>query len=102
MLSTERRAVLSAVLLAYVHSLPVPAADGECADLGCEGRLLERAIAAEDTGKLDEATELYRQFIDEHPGVPAAYYYLGNLYFDTGRRSEAASAFRRGKSASPG
>lgn len=71
-------------------------------DFGPDGKVLAKAVVAEDAGRTDAAIELYNEFIGKHSGVPGAYYYLGNLYLDTGRQDEAAGLYRRGKAARPG
>ena len=102
MLSLRHRSLFCCILVGSLRLSFALGASQQLGDLGSEGRLLEQAVAAEDADKLDEAAALYQKFIDAHSGVPATYYYLGNLCFDTGRRAEGMEAFKRGKSASPG
>lgn len=71
-------------------------------DFGTDGKLLTAAVVEEDAGRTEQAAVLYERFIARYDGIPGAYYYLGNLYYDAGRVDEAVQAYGRARAACPG
>src|SRR4051812_41296473 len=62
---------------------------------------LAAAAAHHDAGRLSEAEQAYRQFLDAHPDAPAATPRLGDVLADAGRASEAAACYQRVVDAAP-
>ena len=82
------------------HSAIMAGEDFEVTGTGAEK--FRAAIAAAEAGKTDQAIRRYQQYAKLHTGVPATYYYLGNLYWDTGQKVKARQQFKRAKAACPG
>lgn len=58
-------------------------------------RLAAEANAARESGRLDEAAELYRRALRESPRWDEGWWYLATLLYERDRYAEAAEAFAR-------
>src|ERR1700731_2803228 len=54
-----------------------------------------QATAAREEGKSEEAIRFYESALQLHPDWTDGSWYLGNLYADAGRYSEAIPAFQK-------
>ncbi|MDR2535706.1 MAG: tetratricopeptide repeat protein [Treponema sp.] len=57
--------------------------------------LLFRAEAAVKDGNLQEGLDIFTQVTETAPGIPAAYYYIGNIQYTLGNYEDAAAAYTR-------
>ena len=63
---------------------------------------LHRALALADSGRLDEALEIFRDARQRWPGNPVFPLFLGVLLLEAGRLDEAAAALEAARAISPG
>jgi tetratricopeptide (TPR) repeat protein len=73
-------------------------------DLKFTGRnadILKRAVACEREGKIADAVAEYRLYLKKNKDVVPVYFYLGNLYWDSGYKDKAQETFRQAEQACP-
>jgi protein O-GlcNAc transferase len=63
--------------------------------------LLEKGLAAQRAGQLDNAAAIYRQMLDRWPNQPDASYLLGLIAQKRGQHAEAIRLFRQAVAANP-
>jgi tetratricopeptide (TPR) repeat protein len=82
---------------AVAGAVDSPSAGQATAAAPAEGfeALSQRARAARDAGRNDEAIAAYRQAVELRPAWDEGLWYLGVLQYETGRCVEADSAFER-------
>lgn len=73
--------------------------DAGSAPRGASSRFL-RGIALTQLGRADDAVQVYRQLIDDHPGMTAAYNNLAVLLNAQGQHEQARDVLERGLRAS--
>lgn len=68
---------------------------------GMHMRIFKKAVLRENEGRVEEAETKYRLFLKKNKDAIPAYFYLGNLYWRSGRKTEALKTFEEAKSACP-
>ena len=63
--------------------------------------ILKRAVAYESDGKTADAVAEYRLYLKKNKDVVPVYFYLGNLYWDSGYKDKAQEAFKQAEQACP-
>ncbi|MGO8991622.1 MAG: tetratricopeptide repeat protein [bacterium] len=62
---------------------------------------LKRAVAFEREGKTTDAVAEYRLYLKKNKDVVPVYFYLGNLYWDSGYKDKALETFKEAEQACP-
>ncbi|OHE57584.1 MAG: hypothetical protein A2Z47_03770 [Thermodesulfovibrio sp. RBG_19FT_COMBO_42_12] len=68
---------------------------------GKHAKIFERAIALEKEGKTTDAAAEYRLYLKKNKDVVPAYFYLGNLYWNTGFKDKAMETYKEAAKACP-
>ena len=89
-----------------VTNPPNPAANSSPATRGDFAKLAADATAAREAERIDDAISLYRQALSARPDWAEGWWFLGTIYYDLNKYSDAAPAFKRvvdlqGKAGSP-
>jgi tetratricopeptide (TPR) repeat protein len=78
----------------------VPYAD-ELNFTGRNADSLKRAVTYEGEGKTADAAAEYRFYLKKNKDVVPVYFYLGNLYWDSGYKDKALETFKQAEQACP-
>jgi tetratricopeptide (TPR) repeat protein len=68
---------------------------------GKDADILKRAVAYESEGRTADAVAEYRLYLKKNKDVAPAYFYLGNLYWDSGHKDKAQETFKQAEQACP-
>jgi len=68
---------------------------------GRNADILRRAVAFEKEGKTTDAVAEYRLYLKKNEDVVPVYFYLGNLYWDSGYKDKALETFKEAEQACP-
>jgi tetratricopeptide (TPR) repeat protein len=67
--------------------------------IGSGAEIFRRAIAYEQEGKIADAVAEYRLYLKKNKDVAPAYFFLGNLYWDSGYKDKALETFKQAENA---
>lgn len=70
--------------------------------VGKDADVFKKAVAYEDEGNITDAVAAYRLYLKNNKDIAPAYFYLGNLYWESGRKEEALETFKQAEEACPG
>lgn len=70
--------------------------------VGKDADVFKKAVAHEDEGNIADAVAAYRLYLKNNTDIAPAYFYLGNLYWESGRKEEALETFKQAEEACPG
>jgi tetratricopeptide (TPR) repeat protein len=62
---------------------------------------LKRAVTYEREGNTADAVAEYRLYLKKNKDVVPVYFYLGNLYWDSGYKDKALETFKQAEQACP-
>jgi len=68
---------------------------------GRDADILKRAVVLEKEGKTADAAAEYRLYLKKNKDVVPVYFYLGNLYWDSGYKDKALETFKEAEQACP-
>jgi tetratricopeptide (TPR) repeat protein len=68
---------------------------------GRDAETLKRAVTFEREGKTADAVAEYRLYLKKNKDVVPVYFYLGNLYWDSGYKDKALETFKQAEQACP-
>jgi Flp pilus assembly protein TadD len=90
------------VLVAQAAPLALPAGRPAAAPAADPAAIVARAVDLQKAGKLDEAAEEYRRFLEIAPGSWEARSNLGVVYAGLGRYADAVAQYREALAVRPG
>jgi tetratricopeptide (TPR) repeat protein len=67
--------------------------------VGKGAEIFRRAIAYEQKGKIADAVAEYKLYLNKNKDVAPAYFFLGNLYWDSGYKDKALETFKQAEKA---
>jgi len=68
---------------------------------GKDADIIKRALAYESENKTADAVAEYRLYLKKNKDVVPIYFYLGNLYWDSGYKDKALETFKQAEQACP-
>lgn len=90
------------VILLVSLSVPVKTQADDLNIIGKDADVFRKAVAYEDEGKIADAVAVYRLYIKKNRDIAPAYFYLGNLYWESGRKENALETYKQAEAACPG
>jgi tetratricopeptide (TPR) repeat protein len=102
-MNASRRAFAIILFMGLTACLPF-ALKSHADELNFTGRnadTLKRAVAFEREGKTADAAAEYRLYLKKNKDVVPVYFYLGNLYWDSGYKDKALETFKEAEQACP-
>ncbi len=79
-------------LISYADEINFAGRNADC---------LKRAVTFEKEGKTTDAVAEYRLYLKKNKDVVPVYFYLGNLYWDSGYKEKALETFKEAEQACP-
>lgn|GEM_PF-5080200 len=92
--------IFFAVLLFYTPFYGISYAD-DLKITGKDSNIFKKAAAHELEGQIPEAIAGYKLYLKKNKDVVPAYFYLGNLYWDSGDKAKALETFKQAEKACP-
>jgi tetratricopeptide (TPR) repeat protein len=95
------RLLIAAVLAALMAGPPFTTAAnaGELDFIGKNADILKRAVSLESENKIEDAAAEYRLYLKKNEDIVPVYFYLGNLYWDSGYKDKARETFKQAEKA---
>lgn len=70
--------------------------------IGKDADIFKEAVAHEDAGETADAVAAYRLYLKKNQDIAPAYFYLGNLYWESGHKDKALETYKQAEEACPG
>jgi tetratricopeptide (TPR) repeat protein len=70
--------------------------------VGKDADIFKKAVAYEDEGNITDAVATYRLYLKNNKDIAPAYFYLGNLYWESDHKEKALETFKQAEEACPG
>jgi tetratricopeptide (TPR) repeat protein len=102
-MNVSPRALGMILFMALAVCLPFASASysDELNFTGRNAETLKRAVTYEREGKTADAVAEYRLYLKKNKDVVPVYFYLGNLYWDSGYKDKALETFKQAEQACP-